>query len=338
MSLTVNTQVIPPNFLGVQTLQYPTLGAFNATMSRTWDYAYPGGTYGIQTRTVNPSSGTFYWTQFDAFFTNLANLSQLWVTIGTPADWMITRAALGGALFGTKGNMCPTGATELTNNYIPAVQAMVNRAKNTFGRTGLIWEMWNEFDLTPGELVLSERPAMAAMAKAVYQAIKAIDPTAIVIAPCIAYSGSISILSTFLQSSDGATGRGGDWCDGVSFHFYNQHELDNGFAYAAAMNLMRQGMISAGYSSLPIYLGESGFYDASEESYALPRRMLAFAAFGVKCVMMYARDFVPNPMEPFVTQFNEISALLTAGSTVSNLQAWPDGTVSATVNGTVVRY
>lgn len=336
MPLTVNSQVVPSNFLGVQTLQYPTLGSFNASISRTWDYAYPSGTYGIQTRTVNPSSGTFYWTQFDAFFTNLADVPQLWVTIGTPADWMIARAALGGALFGTKGNMCPTGATELTANYIPAVQAMVNRAKNTFGRTGLIWEMWNEFDLT-GELAISERPALAAMAKAVYQAIKAIDPTAIVIAPCIAYSGGIGTLITYLQSSDGATGKGGDWCDGVSFHFYNQHEYDNGFAYAAAMNLMTQGMKSSGYASLPMYLGESGFYDASEEAVALPRRILAFAAFGVKCVMLYARDF-QNPMDPFVTQFNDIAGKLHEGAVVSNLRAWPDGTVSAVVDGVEVRY
>lgn len=266
----------------------------------------------------------------------MASLPQLWMTIGTPADWMITRTALGGALFGTKGNMCPTGTTELTN-YVTAVQAMVNRAKNTFGRTGLIWEMWNEFDLTPGELVSSERPAMAAMAKAVYQAIKAIDPTAIVIAPCIAYSGGMGTLSTYLQSSDGATGKGGDWCDGVSFHFYNQHEYDNGFAYAAAMNLMTQGMKSAGYASLPIYLGESGFYDPTEEAAALPRRILSFAAFGVKCVMLYGRDF-QNPLDPFVTQFNEVASKLIEGATVSNLQAWPDGTVSATVNGASVRY
>lgn len=308
---------------------------FTQQYVRNWDQNAVGSGNPVVIRYINPSSGTFTWTQFDAFFSAAAAADQKVVfTLGQPADWMITRSALGGANLGGKANMCPTGATELTTNYLPAITAIVERAKNTHGMTGIVWELWNEIE-GPGMLAVAELGALAAMAKAVTTAIRAVDATAVVLTPSARDDDTAYFVGNFLALSDGAGGKGGDWVDGIAFHFYG---LDQGWTYKYTCDVYRANAVNAGYPSLPLYITENGMLRETEGTgHLLQRRMLTFAALGVKSFIAYATDSNENPLGAYSEEWNEAAAAI-AGKTITSCVKNADGTVTAIVNGVSITY
>lgn len=298
-------------------------------MARTWDYLGQTGNPGLIVKYVCPSTaGVYDWTTFDFFFTAHAGKDAI-VTLGQPADWMISRAAIGGANAGGKANMCPTGATEL-NNFVPVVTAMVQRAKDTYGKTGLKWELWNEIE-GPG-MYGDLQASLGPYAKAVSQAIKAVDPTAIVLTPSARDEDTAVLVGNFLAVSDGSTGKGGDWVDGIAFHYYGYDE--SAWTYAYTVGVYRQLALNAGYGSLPVYVTESGMLQpTANEGVKLQRRMLTFAALGCKSFVGYASDFTVNPMLPYASSWNATAAVV-AGATITRCQKNANGSVTAIVNGT----
>lgn len=281
-------------------------------------------------RNVATADGVFDWTLFDRLFDN-APAGRVLFTLGIPADWMIARSAIGGATYGGKSNMVPTGATELAA-YTGAVTAMVTRARDLHGQTGLMWELWNEFN--DSALMGESQAAFAAHAKATYQAIKAVDPTAIVLSPSINQPSWWATLQSFFQASDGAGGHGSDWCDGASFHFYDIYSTDAAIDYWTAIQQMVRAM---GDTPKPLYCTESGFWSPQFESIHIRRRILAFAALGVRHWVGYAQDATWGPMSVFSDEYNEMAALL-PGATITEYAAWPDGSVGAVVNGESVKF
>ena len=314
---------------------FESIDGWDADFIRSWGYAGDGaggsGWPGLLVKNVNPSSGTFSWALFDQLFTANAG-KKVMFCLGIPADWMITRAAIGGATYGGKSNMVPTGATELAN-YLGCVTAMVERARDEHSQTGLVWELWNEFD--DAALMGEGISAFVAHAKATYQAIKAADPTAVVLSPSITQPSQTALLTQFFSTSDGAGGYGGDWCDGAAFHYYDVWSSDSAFGYWTGVQQVKRAM--GIYSDLPLYVTESGFYAPQFESRDLKRRMLAFAALGIKHFVGYSQDFVLNPMLPFMKDYNAMAALL-RNATVVGYNAWPDGAVSTAVNGVEVKF
>lgn len=325
---------MPSQWFGMSSDHVASIGAFDADFVRSWGYngdGSGGSSFpGVQVRTVNTSSGVFDWSQFDLMFSSNTG-KKVMVCLGIPADWMITRSAVGGATYGGKSNMVPTGATEI-NNYLGCVTAMVERARDTHGQIGLVWELWNEFD--DSALMGEGISAFVAHAKAVYQAIKAIDSTATVLSPSITQPSQTTLFAQFFSTSDGSGGYGGDWCDGASFHFYDVWSSDTALGYWVGVQQVRRAMGS--YSELPLYVTESGFFASQFESRDLRRRMLAFAALGIQHFVGYSLDFVVNPMLPFADEYNEMAGLL-RGATVGNIRAWPDGAVSVDVDGVTVK-
>lgn len=301
---------------------------FTSSYARNWDQSNKSSGTAALVRFTGTSLGVFDWTNFDLFMTNNAG-KEIIFTLGQPADWMITRSAIGGANLGGKANMCPTGATELTANYIPVITAIVNRAKNTFGVTGIKWELWNEIE-GPGMLAAAELPALAAMAKATYQAIKAVDSTAIVLTPSARDEDTANLVGNFLALSDGATGKGGDWVDGTAFHFYG---LNQPWTYKYTCDVYRQYAINAGYPGLPLYITESGMLSVTANSgVILQRRMVVFAACGVKSFIGYATDSNENPLGAYSAEWNATVAAI-SGKTITGCTKNADGTVTAIVNG-----
>lgn len=326
---------VPNDFFGISTEHLAAVAAFDAAFVRSWGYVGDGvggaGFPHLMVRTTAPASGTYDWTMFDRLFDNAPN-GRVLFTLGIPADWMITRSAIGGATYGGKSNMVPTGATELAN-YTMAVTAMVERARDEHGQTGLIWELWNEFN--DSHLMGEPMSAFVAHAKATYQAIKAVDATAIVLSPSINQPSWWATLQSFLTTSDGAGGTGKDWCDGIAFHFYDTYSTDAAIDYWTAVQQLNRAQGDANLK--PLYNTESGFWSPQFESVHIRRRILAHAALGIRHWVGYAQDAYWGPMSVFADEYNEMVALLT-GATITEFAAWPDGAVSAVVNGTEVKY
>lgn len=149
---------------------------------------------------------------------------------------------------------------------------------------------------------------MAAMAKAAYQAAKAIDPSITVVSP--GFTGGLNPkdnqVSSFLNASDGSGGYGRNWCDAIAFHPYDT--TVNGTTAApqlhAVIQAVRSFAAAAGApASMPFLISEQGWQSTSSvaQSYFLSsadalqankivRHALVSAACGMRKHIFYDYD------------------------------------------------
>lgn len=289
---------------------------------------------------VNPSAPTFdangdptagfNWTIFDQFLT-LNPGKTLQMLLGFPADYLVSSAATGGASFGGKSNMAPTDLV----TYGKVVTAIVRRAKNRYGITGARWTVWGEWDTT-GDYTGTVSD-MVQVAKVTYQAVKAADSTAVVIAPSISSAvAANTLLKTYLTTTDGAGGTGATWCDGTAMHFYQPYLPDSPAQYEKSIRLLREAMSAAGINK-PVWMEECGIL-ASDPNAAVnhARRLFVFAALGVKGYVGFSFD---DPVEgyqigPYVAAWNYAANALKGGPTMTACYVNADSTISAVLNGT----
>ena len=328
---------VPENFIGMQTALLDNVPSnVTTTLTRSWDFYGSGGTAGTTNcvvKFINPSAGNYNWTVFDKLFSNNAS-KQIMFTLGQPADYLVTRAATGSAYLGSKANMVPDDLV----GWSQAVTAIVSRAKNTFGRTGLIWELWNEIDQ-----VASFNDTVSLLGpytKATVAAIKAVDPTAIILAPSLA-SGSTTastVLVNYLVASDGASGKASSYVDGVAIHEYvftlaQANTDDNPLEWAILFKNFKSILKNAGYD-LPVFVGESGVIAADTNGgLKHKRRLFTYAALGAKCFIGYRYDDASYPISGYVTQWNEAAAILKPGSVITSFIPGVAG-LKITVDGT----
>lgn len=292
---------------------------------------------------VNPASGTFSWGTFDEFFSN--NIAQqLVIELGAPSDWMISRAAIGGAYIGTKGNMCPTTADTASGfanglaAFANAVTQMATRAKTTWGRTGLVWELWNEINGPPS--YADVQSYLGPYAKAVSQAILAVDPTAIVASPSVSIAENYSYLAAFLAASDGASGVAANWINAIAYHAYTSFTAGDPLRVYRGWNFI-QGVQKAAGINLPVYVTEYGFYTPTgsppDPTYLqdVPRELAILAACGARNVILYDFDsamFGIDVVPGAVAAWNAALAIFTPGAVISALFIGPYW-VEVIVNG-----
>jgi hypothetical protein len=319
-SIISRSVIVPKNYVGVCTgnvVNAPS--AITHSLVRSWDY---NGTQGYLTGTcvmtfINPSAGVYNWTTFDELFTKNAD-KQIIFCLGAVPDYLVSRAATGSSYKGTKGNMCPDDLS----GWAAAVTAVVNRAKQKFGRIGIIWQMWNEIDQ-----IASYNDSISLLGpytKATVQAIKSVDPLAICIGPTLAGASSVALpfYISYLRASDGSGGYPAQWLDGVACHYYNQSPLqisqnENPINYAN-MYKSFQGVMANEGCNLPIYISETGVIAADiNGGRAYARRLLTFAALGAKCCLAYQYDSSSYPISIYTTQFNAAANLLTEGAIIS---------------------
>ncbi len=338
-SATVN---VPVNFAGMTIATGNDAIPLQYSVNRTWDFGSESLASQVLVKNINPSSGVFDWTCLDRFI-NASVGKDIIFCLGQPADWMILRAAVGGASKSGKANLCPTGTTELAN-YIPAVTAIVQRMKNTYGRTGVRWELWNEFNET--KYYADAYSALGPYTKAVAEAIKAVDPTAKILTPSTSYNllSSQDIQTNFLLASDGAGGKAGQYCDELSIHYYNDStdpSSDNVYRMFRYTQSAKNSLGLAGMS-MPLINTESGWLvDDNLQLYItkLKRRLLFFAAMGFKAYVGYAANIpvqypvfsLNNPLS-IADAWNEMVARI-SGATISGLIRNPDGSLTAVING-----
>lgn len=317
----------------MQRLKGSTATGFTSPWARTWDQSNQSSGNPAVVKYINPTTaGVYDWSSFDLFFANNVGRRKI-VTLGVPADWMITRAAIGGAGLGGKANMCPTGATEL-NSYVTAITDIVTRATVTHNSSGVAWELWNEIEGSGN--YADSLPALGPYARAVSQAIKAVDPTAIILTPSARDEDTAYLVKNFLAASDGAGGNGGDWVDGIAMHVYMAQDPVTGntpWAYKIIVDTYRRGAIDSGYPSLPIYCTESGsLLELDDLAEYLQRRLLVFAGLGVQAFIGYASDFPDAPLAPYVSEWNATVAAI-SGKTISSMVKNMDESVTAMIDG-----
>jgi len=305
---------------------------------RNWDYKGTNGANKEAIMTfINTSAGVYDWSTFDQLFSNNPTKDIIF-TLGNPPDYLTARAAIGGAYRGTKGNMCPDDL----NAWATAVTAVVSRAKNTFGRTGLKWELFNEIDQSAS--YADTISLLGPYTKATVQAIKAVDPAAVILGPSIAGcdSAKLTVAKNYINASDGAGGTAGQWLDGVSFHYYNQlitqkSANENPLNYVNAFKNFQGAMRDVGIN-LPIYCTESGVIAADTDGWrAYQRRALAWAAMGAKSCLFYQYDHAPYLMTGYVTQLNDVAAKLANNAVITRCEVGIAG-MNITINGVTYSY
>lgn len=326
--------VVPADFVGLTSMLSSVVGAgFTSATVASLGYNRYVNSSGALTlnellvKYINPSAGVFNWTIFDRLLASNPG-KQLQFLLGFPADYLVSTAAVGGASFGGKSNMAPTDLV----TYANVVTAIVSRAKAQ-GITGARWTIWGEWDTT-GDYA-GTTAAMVGVAKTTYQAIKAVDPTAIVIAPSISSAlAAMGLMTTYLATSDGAGGTGATWCDGVAMHFYRPYLTDSPAQYEFTIRRLRE---ATGYSK-PIWFEECGVLaNDSNAGVNHARRLFIFAALGVRGYVGFSTD---DPVEGYQmsgypAQWNYAANALIGAPTMTGCWINPDGTVSANVNGIV---
>lgn len=314
--------VVPTNFVGSccgDLLKVPS--TLTTQVARSWDYEGTNGfTHSAIMTEINTSAGVYDWSTFDQFFSNSTDKDLIFV-LGTPPDYLVSGSAIGGSYRGTKGNMCPTDLT----GWATAVTAVVSRAKDTHGRTGIKWELWNEFDQS--SCYADTISLLGPYTKATYQAIKAVDPTAIVLSPSLSGANATALAAgkSYITASDGAGSTSASWLDGLAFHYYvtvlaQVTAIDNPIDYVNAYSNF-QGMMKENGANLPIWITESGCLTTDTLRWRhYQHRLLVWAALGARCVLLYAYDAPAHLVSTFESQINEVSALLANNAVITRLE------------------
>jgi hypothetical protein len=334
-NLLTSPVIVPANFVGVCTSDIVNApAAIHHGLVRSWDY---NGSNGYLTGTcvmtnINPSSGVYNWATFDQLLSNNPT-KQIIICLGAVPDYLVLRAANGSSYKGIKGNMVPDNLA----GWVTAITAVVSRAKNMHGRTGLLWQLWNEIDQLPS--FNDTISLLGPYAKATSQTIKAVDPTAKVLSPSIAGPSATTFpyITGFAAASDGSGGTAMQWVDGMSLHYYNQavsqlSQFESPLNYVCGFKSFQGALANVG-CYLPIYITETGVIAADTNGWrAYQRRMLSYAALGAKSCLMYSYDTSLYPMSAYVTQFNLASDLLIAGSAITSFIPGM-ATMQITING-----
>lgn len=224
----------------------------------------------------------------------------IWNLFHTPT-WASARPTETGDQFGVLGALAePANMANLS--------AYVTWFLNTYGASIDYLEFWNEpkYNNTSSSYFSGTASKLAEMAKVVYQAAKAIKPSMPIMGVSAtglaAFDGTadtgITHTNSFLDASDGATGKGKDWIDILSVHTY-MHDGTNNLRWVPGMKAHLDTIkASNGISSMPVWCTEFGFIDPYFREYDGPpaghmtlvaRYVLAHVAAGMDRCVWYTK-------------------------------------------------
>lgn len=319
---------VPINFCGVQLYKE---ALFDAALvngrSRPW--ATVVGTAGCNWNEIETSKGVFDWTVFDAAFARNSSVPVLYFTLGRSPSWAAAATTLP-----------PTDVQD----FADMCTAFVNRAKVTHGRTGVVWDLWNEIDYTGS--YTGTAAALGPLAKAGAAAIKAVDPTAKVLSPSIVFTTAsrVTTLTTALAVSDGAAGVLKDHLDGICLHYYAQDKLSQWYDTVMQWNqivAMKAALVTAGVGALPIHVNESGVdgsakvYSKADQRTMQLRAMMICAAAGFAGYCAYTYDTSPSifgNVSDYIAAWNTVAVALN-GQTITHFQINGDQSMTLVVGG-----
>lgn len=295
--------------------------------------------------------GVFEWAALDAFVQTAASAGRdiVFNFMGTPL-WVSARPNEAGHY--SKGSDAEPADMRDLADFAGAV-CQRYRAKGT---PITAFETWNEpkyaggGGIGQGNYFTGTPQALARMAKAVYQTVKAVDPAALVLSPAptgleylwrLGDGSGTDHLNCFMGASDGEGGTGRDWCDAVAFHSYSHDGYNNIFAIPQMVANVRKVMALHNLAGRPVWITETSAITPTLKSFVaqrqqefIARTLLLALGSGVQRIVWYAWD---DPLgfdqQPAVARYwDEFTGAL-AGSTLSLVNSLRSGKVAAVFDG-----
>lgn len=311
---------------------------------------------------IEPTTkGVRDWSALDAWVnTHFAAGRKIILDLSGSPNWAVSATAVGGSPYpNTKGNMPPDNWTDWTD-FVTA--AVTRYAGKVFAYDG-----WNEPNLSKYYAGASATAVKLAQGQRLfYQAVKAADPAALVLAPSFtsvfsgvdgAGAGAVG-LKQFLAASDGASGTGAQWFDHLAYHFYCNDTALRPTGLERMFREARAALDAAGRSDAQLWAGETGVINPGFLSLPLQQRqdlircfVLTLLALGCRRVLWFSVDepsigFGSGPDRATIAQtWNElwsslIGRTLTSGkvyttdqSTITAELVTDAGVFSASVSG-----
>ncbi len=295
--------------------------------------------------------GSYAWAALDAFvdFSAAGGRDIIFNFMGTPT-WASARPAEPGH-YGSGGNAEPARVEDLAE--FAAALCSRYRARGT---PITAFEIWNEpkfsgaGGVAQGNYFSGTPQALARMAKAIFQAIRAVDAGALILSPATTgleypwVSGDASgtdYLDRFMAASDGASGTGRDWVDAIAFHAYSHNGYNNLYAIPQMVANVRACMALHDLIDRQIWITETSAITPALNTFVpqhqqefIARTLLLALGSGVARIVWYAWD---DPLgfaqQPGVASYwNEFTAML-AGSSVSVVNSLRNQRVAAVIDG-----
>ncbi len=295
--------------------------------------------------------GMYDWTALDAFVAAAAagGRDVIFDFVGTPT-WASARPA-------EEGHYAPGSDAEPASLADLGAFATALCARYVARGTPIAaFEVWNEpkyaegGGLAHGNYFTGTPQALAAMARAIFQAVKAVDASALVLSPAptgleFAWvpgdASGTDNLDRFLAAPDGAGGSGRDWVDAIAFHAYSHNGYNDLFAIPQMVANVRACMALHGLAGRPIWITETSAITPPLASYVpqhqqefVARTLLLALGCGVERVVWYAWD---DPLgfstQPAVAaRWNALVTQL-AGATLDMVNSLATRQVAAIVGG-----
>ena len=300
---------------------------------------------------IEVAPGSYQWKALDAFVATAfaAGRDVVYCFLATP-NWASARPTEAGHY--NAGSDAEPGDPVLLGQFAAAVAARYV----ALGTPIHAFEIWNEpkFDdgggVAQGNYFTGTPSSLAKMARAVAQAVKAIDPGAIILSPSptgLEYAwtegdrSGTDQLNRFLGAADGGGGTGARWLDAVAFHGYSHNGYNNEYAIPLMADNVRASMALHGLAGRELWITETSAIAPTLFSYVpqhqeefIARTMLLSLGAGVRRVVWYAWDdplgFDQRPQ--VAASWNTLVALL-SGATVTLVNSLVDKRVAAVING-----
>jgi hypothetical protein len=314
---------VPEHFAGMSYHSIPPPASVVCRLMRNWD---TGAVAGL----IGGGPGKFNWPVLDSFAQNAVG-KQIVFTLGYPPDHLYRRAPAGRWPYPScaHGNMVPDDLPA----WATLVMAIANRLKTHWGRTGVIWELWNEVDVPA--MFNDVMALLGPYTRVTARAIAAVDPTAIILSPSYAHDDpNLANGSEFLlwaNAPDGAGGTAKQWVQGLALHSYE----GSGFSPQNLVTHWRNMESAARIAglSLPIYITESGYLMVDPtQARDVQRDMVLHAALGAQCFVGYSYDNGQWGLSGIAAQWNVAAAALSGGATIDSCEI-AGGKVLVSIDG-----
>jgi hypothetical protein len=337
-------RVVSPRFAGMHYhVQRPTV---NYSVARNVDM--PGCMWWS---IAAAGRGLYDWTALDAFVSGAAASGRdvIFNFLGTPT-WASARPSEPGH-YAPGSDAEPAAAGDLAAFASSVCARYVAR-----GTPIAAFEIWNEpkyaggGGVTQGNYFTGSPPALAAMGRAIFQAVKASDPNALVLSPAptgLEFGWSpgdgsgTDRLDQFLGAPDGQGGSGRDWVDAIAFHAYSHDGSNNVFAIPLMMTNVRRCMAQHGLDGRPVWITETSAITPALDTYVaqhqqdyVARTLLLALGCGAERVVWYAWDdplgFAGQPA--VAARWNALVAQL-SGATLEVVNMLDTRQVAAVIGG-----
>lgn len=299
--------------------------------------------------TVNTANGVYNWQSTDDYILyHYGKGREILYTLYQTPTWAAPNTVLDGYGYAGGGGV-PTDLT-YASTFITALLSRYNAVSpvNPNGNKMIkIVELWNEPSFSPvgtvGGSWCGTHSELATQSRNVYNAVKAVDSSCLVISPGFTSGAASTVAPTsaiykYLVASAGV-GVGKDYVDGVAYHGYglgsSRHNLANLFEVIRNLSSI---LSLAGAPSLPLYQSERGI-DFADEAIMAIRSAVIEAALGVKLSCHYTYHGFAVPMKSSGTLlywYNKLNVEL-AGATITHCAINTDFSVTVVANtGTFV--